>query len=205
LNILILAVLAKELNPIREYLFSGLATLKPVDLSFLKISMGFKKDADYLKSILTKNQIDLVINVGSAGALSPGLAMSEVVFPELYLAWDTVPLTAELLLGKWSAMRSKLPVDFRRGALYTSTVPVRSTKYRNEIFTQTGALYVDMEAYRIAELCLEQQVPFTALKVITDAADHQTLVSFDRNLDDALANLQLKLKTLIEFIGKDIN
>jgi len=200
-----LAVLAKELNPIKEYLLSLSPALKPIDLFFLKISVGLRKDTDYLKSYLGEKRIDLVINAGSAGALSPEAAIEEVVFPELYLARDAVPLTAELLLGKWSAIQAKLPVDFRRGTLYTSSVPVKSTEYRNEIYARTNALGVDMEAYLIAKLCLELQIPFTALKVITDAADNQTSVSFNRNLDDAVTNLKLKLNTLIEVIHKDIN
>jgi nucleoside phosphorylase len=204
LNILILAVLAKELNPIRAHLLSLSPSFKPIDLSFLKISVGLRKNTDYLKSYLGEKQIDLVINAGSAGTLSPELAMNEVVFPELYLARDAVPLTAELLLGKWSAIQTKLPVDFRRGTLYTSTVPVKSIEHRNEIYARTNALGVDMEAYRIAELCLELQIPFTALKVITDTADNQTSVSFNRNLDDAVNNLKLRLQTLIEIVHKEI-
>lgn len=198
-----MAVLAKELNPIRDYLLP--LALKPIELFFLKISIGFSKDADYLRSYLQGKQIDLVINAGSAGALSPEVAMKEVIFPELYLTRDSVPLSAESLLGQWSKIQLKLPVDFRRGALYTSNMPVKSARCRDEIYTRTSALWVDMEAYWIAELCLELQIAFTALKVTTDAADTLTSNSFNLNLDDAIAGLKLKLKALIEIIHKEIN
>jgi len=200
-----LAALAKELSPIKEYLLSLSPALKPIDLFFLKISVGLREDTDYLKSYLDEKRIDLVINVGSAGALNPEAAIKEVVFPELYLARDAVPLMAASLLGKWSEILVKLPVDFRRGALYTSSVPVESTRYRSEIYERTNALGVDMEAYLIAKLCLELQIPFTALKVITDTADNQTSISFNQNLDDAVTNLKMKLKTLIEVIHREIN
>jgi len=205
LNILVLAVLAKELNPVREHLLSQSPALKPIALSFLKISIGLRKDTNYLKNYLDEKQIELVINAGSAGALSPAVALKEVIFPKLYLARDAVPLTAELLLGKWFAIQPKLLVDFRRGTLYTSTMPIKSTEQRNAIYARTHALGVDLEAYLIAQLCLELRVPFTALKVITDAADDQTSVSFNRNLKDAVTNLKLRLQTLIEVIHQEIN
>jgi len=201
LNILILAALSKELDPIQRYLTPACQNQKHVHLDFLKISIGFKEDRSFIVNYMAKNSIQLVINAGTAGALNDGLEIRDIIFPSKYINSRSSQLSAGELCLQFKNSLSQITSNWVRCSLYTAENAITSESEKRAVALKTGANAVDMEAFRIAEFCRELSVPFCSLKVISDTADSATVSIFKKNLDSTIDKLKNELKILIDLVS----
>ncbi len=198
MNILILAALSKELDPIQRYLTLEYQNQKYVYLDFQKISIGFKEDRSFIANYMTKNSIQLVINAGTAGALNDGLEIRDIIFPSKYINSRSSRLSAGELCTQFNNSISQIPSDWVRGSLYTAENSITSESEKQAVALKTGANAVDMEAFQIAEFCRKLSIPFCSLKVISDTADSATVSIFKKNLNSTIDKLKKELKILID-------
>jgi len=201
LNILILAALSKELDPIQRYLMPEYQNQKHVHLYFQMISIGFKNNRSFIANYMVKNSIQLVINTGTAGALNDGLEIRDIIFPSKYINSRSNQLCAGELCLQFNNSTSQIPSNWVRCSLYTAENAITSESEKQAVALKTGAYAVDMEAFRIAELCRELSVPFYSLKVISDTADSAAMSIFKKNLDSTIDKLKKELKILIDLIS----
>ncbi|MCK4447653.1 MAG: hypothetical protein KAW56_11310 [Candidatus Marinimicrobia bacterium] len=202
MNILITAALSKELEPVRSYLISNFPMEKSVWFSFLKTGVGMKKAYSRLNEFIKTNSCDIIINVGTAGALNSALNLKEILLPTSFHAFQKETLKTIELSGSISALIPKLPSSWKRGSLYTSNTPVISSYQKNNISKTSDAVAVDMEAYALAEICYKNSIPFISLKVITDIADNTAITTFIGNLNHSIIVLKKSVKQLIECVFK---
>ncbi len=202
MNILILAALSKELDPIQRYLTPACQNQKHVHLDFFKISIGFKEDRSFIVNYMAKNSIQLVINAGTAGALNDGLEIRDIIFPSKYINSRSSQLSAGELCLQFKNSLSQITSNWVRCSLYTAENAITSESEKRAVALKTGANAVDMEAFRIAEFCRELSVPFCSLKVISDTADSATVSIFNKkNLDSTIDKLKNELKILIDLVS----
>jgi len=201
LNILILAALSKELDPIRRYLTLEYQNQKHVHLVFLKTSIGFKEDRSFIANYMTKNSIQMVINTGTAGALNDGLEIRDIIFPSKYINSRSSQLFACELCIQFNNSMSQIPSNWVHCSLYTAENAITSESEKQAVALKTGAYAVDMEAFRIAEFCHELSIPFCSLKVISDTADSAAVSIFIKNLDSTIDKLKNELKILIDLVS----
>jgi adenosylhomocysteine nucleosidase len=103
---------------------------------------------------------DLVVNLGTCGALRSEFPLGAVFSPRLReVETQQVP---------------HLP-----GAILCSQDRVAVTKQEKAMLAAEGADLVDMEALPIAQVCQQHQVPFTALKAVSDLADEDLPLDFN--------------------------
>ena len=57
---------------------------------------------------------------------------------------------------------------------------------------------VDMEAYALAKVCYNYDVPFISFKYITDGADEQAHEDWEANLADGIVEFQKKVLDLLQ-------
>ena len=107
-----------------------------------------------LNQVTCDIQPQAMIMAGLAGALSSELAIGDIV--------------AEGVIS--SDFRPPNGVRLYRGKLHTSEVLVATPREKRALFAATGALAVDMETHQIKAFASNRNLPFLALRSISDAA-----------------------------------
>ena len=174
----------------------------------------------------SRYQAGAVLNVGTAGALAPGLSVFDTVIateagyhdvsPEIltefhpWLPAPVFPSDARLLaLARQAAARGEHPVVFgrmvtgetfladegRREAIRAAWHPL-SVDYLGDAIALVAA--VDMETAAVAHVCYVNQVPFLAVRTLTDTADQRGAACFEQNCDKAAWIAKEVTRTLLE-------
>jgi len=109
-----------------------------------------------------------IISIGIAGALSPQLEAGDCVIASTVIAKGTRYDTD----NGWTArLRRALP-DPRVAPVAGADRIAATAEDKAALFKNTGADAVDMESHIAAAVARENGLPFAALRVISDRADH---------------------------------
>jgi hopanoid-associated phosphorylase len=108
-----------------------------------------------------------IISIGIAGALSPDLEAGETVIAERIVTANEAFETD----AKWTGRLAGAIRDARIGAILGRSNIAGSTDVKAALFESFGADAVDMESHIAALLARESNLPFAALRVISDRAD----------------------------------
>ena len=109
-----------------------------------------------------------VLSAGLCGGLDPELAPGSVILATTIMAADT-RFGCD---GRWrAAVRERLAVV--EGPLTGSDLIVALPTQKALLRTATGALAVDLESHIAAQLAARHGLPFCALRVIADGAQHR--------------------------------
>jgi adenosylhomocysteine nucleosidase len=106
-----------------------------------------------------------LISAGFAGALSPALRRSDLVLPSEVVAPEGQRFPVPMLGALPPLPRTTLGVR-----LLTSDRIIRTAQEKAELHRRFAADVVDMETSAVAQVCHERQVPFLALRAISDEA-----------------------------------
>lgn len=106
-----------------------------------------------------------LLSVGLAGALAPGL------HPGLLLVPGRVVLSDGRAFGVDSALARRLGFAPGDDALLGSDLLVPDAAAKAAAHAATGAIAVDMESHRVAEVAATRGLPFLVLRAIADPAD----------------------------------
>ena len=163
--------------------------------------------------LIDSYQAGAVLNVGTGGALAPGLSgFDTVVAPEAgyhdvspeiltefhpWLPAPVFPSDAMLLaLARQAAARGEHPVVF--GRMVTGETFLADEGRREAIRAAWHPLSVDMETAAVAHVCYVNQVPFLAVRTLTDTADQRGAACFEQNCDKAAWIAKEVTRTLLE-------
>lgn len=127
---------------------------------------------------LVSEDIDRVIITGFCGALSDELRKGDVVlYDRCRNLTNVIELDREL--------NERLETKFKpvRGTGLTVTRVVVEASEKKRLWTEYGALAVDMETFAVASVCRERQIPVAALRVVSDESDEE-LPDFNRALGE---------------------
>lgn len=109
-----------------------------------------------------------VISIGLGGALSPHIRVGDMVIADQVLAGSE---TFRCNNG-WRVRLSARLKHAHVGAIVGSNVVLDSAVAKAGLYESTGALAVDMESQVAARFAKSRELPFAALRVISDAAGH---------------------------------
>lgn len=147
--------------------------------------------------------VDLIINAGTAGGMNPELSILDVVISTEVAYHDVAPhiLTefhpwmenaffkadpALLQMARKAVDKRPLTGTVRFGRMVTGEAFVTDAG-RDGINQQYAPLSVDMETASIAHVCYVNQIPFIAIRCITDDARHNGTGHFEENCAKASA------------------
>jgi hopanoid-associated phosphorylase len=107
-----------------------------------------------------------VLSVGICGALSPSLGIGDcIVATEVVTRGGRYPVH-----GEWrSALLASLP-NAKPGILAGSDAILADAAAKSRLEGATGAVAVDMESHIAAAIAERQQLPFAAVRVVSDLA-----------------------------------
>ena len=120
-----------------------------------------------------------LVSFGIAGALDPDLKSGDLIFPEVVQA-GKIPLGGEEELPgypvslEWrDRVEALLPAHLTvvNRPLTTSPGVLTTAKAKLELGAVTGACAYDMESAAIAEVAAKHEVPFIAIRAITNPVD----------------------------------
>lgn len=145
------------------------AAYVPDGVPLVLTGIGKVEAAALTAAAIARSRPDLVLNIGTAGALRPGL--TGVFLPSTVVNHD---LSADAIraLGHDAVDEIGLP-DGDGTVLATGDLFVTDPAARDRIAER--AHLVDMEGFAVARACHLAQVPCRLVKVVSDAADDSAL------------------------------
>ena len=114
------------------------------------------------------SQVRGIISIGIAGALSPQLEAGDCVIASTVIAKDARFDTD----NGWTAQLRRALPDPRVAPIAGVDRIAATVEEKATLFKQTGADAADMESHIAAGVAKESGLPFAALRVISDRADH---------------------------------
>ncbi|MGL6235710.1 MAG: nucleosidase [Segniliparus sp.] len=157
----------------------------PADLPTLICGIGKVPAATALTRTLARwpsPQLPLVVNVGTAGALRPGL--SGLWLPSAVVNHE-MNVTSIEEMGIFLTARYELP-EGDGSVLATGDVFVTDTALRDRL--AVGAQLVDMEGFALAHVCAEFGAKLRIVKHISDEADERA-TSWPEKVAESAAQL----------------
>jgi len=163
-----------------EDLLSGLVTtkghgftarqgvLKQRRVVLMVSGAGRARAAAATEAMISGHRPSWVIAAGFCGGLTPALARHDLVLANALL--DAAGSRIELDLEKiGEEIRSRRGVHV--GPLLEVNEIVRLPEQKRSLGAQSHALAADLESLAVAEVCRQRNVPFLAIRVVSDAVD----------------------------------
>lgn len=121
---------------------------------------------------LDPNDFGAVISFGVAGALAPDLRVGDVVLAEGIVSDGTFLPSDTAWAAAWRTRLNAAGHRTIRGTIAGVDRPAMTAGDKRALRTQTGAAAVDMESHLAAGFANAHALPFGAVRVVSDTADH---------------------------------
>lgn len=135
--------------------------------------------------IIEHYQVDMIINSGCCGSLTEKMKVLDTVIVDYATYHDFTPLR---IMESYVPEQGKIKADSKLielaetickekkipyviGGIASGDCFVTDSSIRDQIFTNTGCIAVDMESASIAHTAKLNQVPFLIIRTISDFAD----------------------------------
>ncbi|MDG3008676.1 nucleosidase [Rhodococcus sp. D2-41] len=141
----------------------------PADFELLICGIGKVDAAVAVTAALARRRVDLVVNIGTVGALPPGL--SGLHLPSSVINHD---LSADVLRELGYPAEDRIEIPGGDGVVLATGDSFISDADDRDLLARRAHL-VDMEGFAIARACREFDVPCRLAKYVTDDADESAL------------------------------
>lgn len=168
-----------------ELNFPGMMGEEEVQVGYLRTGIGKVKSTFYLTEAINRAQPDLVVNMGTAGTVRH--QVGDVFVCRCFVDRDMQKLSA---LGVECEIDSSELLAQRGYCLDWQGEGVCNTgdSFLTELSDVSGDV-VDMEAYAQALVCRAKNVPFIAVKYVTDVIGQNSVKHWEDKLADARKGL----------------
>ena len=166
--------------------------LEGCEVTFLRTGIGKAKAAMRLMDAVCGQCPDLVINVGTAGSVKH--RVGDVFVCCRFIDRDFMKIQ---LPGLDYDMDSSIPLADKGWCMDWSPKGVCSTgdSFLTEVSDAVEGDVFDMEAYAQALVCKEKNIPFIAVKYVTDRIGENSVKHWEDKLADARKELEIFFKT----------
>lgn len=167
---IVVALDAEARNLIAGPMVSG----KPIHLKegpLLRISGSGAVRAKLAAEFLVQKGATSLVTWGSAGGLHVALSPGSLVIPEKILLPDNPGFAVDAAWHERLCYRLGKHFELHTQPLFQCPFVVTSTSMKRSLFNEHGAIAVDMESAAVAEVAQRAEVPFVAIRAISDPAD----------------------------------
>ena len=186
----VVAALPEEIRPLQDRLAAThrvrLATTKAVQGSLggtevvtLATGDGGERARRGLARLLDALDLEVVFAIGIAGGLSADLAVGDVVVAgRVTNGGGEVPAPDPL----WHSRAAAL-VGIRNGSIHSHSEVAIDPVAKSQLWQQTGsgaAQVVDLESASYARIAAEREIPYMALRAVSDSASEALPLDFNR-------------------------
>ncbi|MCW5849545.1 MAG: 5'-methylthioadenosine/S-adenosylhomocysteine nucleosidase [Anaerolineae bacterium] len=183
-----------------------IASLPELGMSVARGGVGKAQFAVHTQHLLDTAPWDLMICAGTAGALSPEVAVGDVIVSTVTIEHDYNNRMFQRPKPRFEADAATLaalrhlhlaPNSFRVhfGPVASGDEDVVDATRRDLLREVTGALCVAWEGAGGARACAFSQTPFIELRGLTDQANHLAVTDFQANLRLAMTHIASLLTT----------
>lgn len=168
-----------------ELRFPGMKDGEEVEIGYLRTGIGKVKSAFYLSEAINHGQPDLVINIGTAGAIHH--QVGQIFVCRHFVDRDMQKLAD---LGVECEIDSSALLAERKYCVDWAESGICNTG--DSFLTELGEVkgdVIDMEAYAQALVCRVKNVPFIAVKYVTDVIGENSVKHWEDKLADARSGL----------------
>jgi len=165
--------------------------------------------------LIDRYHVDIIINAGTAGGMDESLAIFDTVIAtevahhdvhegiltEFHPWMSSVFFQSDnLLLALSKQAVKRLPSEHKiyYGRMVTGECFITDDG-RDEINAVFKPLTVDMETASIAHVCYVNQLPFIAIRTVTDTATHSGVAHFEKNVSIAA---EISKKVVLELLNE---
>ena len=150
---------------VKEEAAPFLKTTTAARVQTLITGMGERNATRALEKFLEKSRPKVLLSCGFAGALDPALAVGSVLFSHD----EDFPFRSHLIAA-----------GARPATFFCASRVATSAREKAELRMQTGRDAVEMESAAIRRICQERAIPSATVRVISDAADEDLPLDFNR-------------------------
>lgn len=190
-------------------------TLDGIEVVLVRSGIGKVNAAITTTLLLAKQDIDLVINTGSAGGIGQGLKIGDVVVSSEMAYHDVDATIFGYVIGQVPQMPARYVADtgivekVMEAAKKASLTPVKGLIVTSDSFIAgkeattkiiknfPDVLAAEMEGAAIAQVCHQFDVPFVIVRAMSDTADEEAGVTFDEFIIEAGKKSALMVMELI--------
>ncbi|MCO6017424.1 5'-methylthioadenosine/adenosylhomocysteine nucleosidase [Carnobacterium divergens] len=190
-------------------------TLDGIEVVLVRSGIGKVNAAITTTLLLAKQDIDLVINTGSAGGIGQGLKIGDVVVSSEMAYHDVDATVFGYVIGQVPQMPARYVADtgivekVMEAAKKASLTPVKGLIVTSDSFIAgkeattkimknfPDVLAAEMEGAAIAQVCHQFDVPFVIVRAMSDTADEEAGVTFDEFIIEAGKKSALMVMELI--------
>ncbi len=168
-----------------ELKFPGLKNGEEVQIGYLRTGLGKVKSAFYLSEAINHGEPDLVINIGTAGTIDH--QVGDIFVCRHFVDRDMQKLAdmgVEYEIDSSAILAQKGYCNHWGNSGVCNTGDTFLTELEN-----VKGNVVDMEAYAQALVCRAKNVPFIAVKYITDIIGQNSVKHWEDKLADARVGL----------------
>lgn len=168
----------------------------------IKCGIGKVNAARTTQSMIDKFDIKYIINIGVAGAVSPLLEIGDVVIGKHVVQHD-FDITAfghskgyisgvgdkvecdKDLIDEFNQVIASLPerkYKIKIGIIATGDIFCTEVWMKDKIYSKFSADVVDMECGAIAQVCYLDNIPFIAIRSVSDTPNGKNASDFNNNI-----------------------
>ena len=196
-----------ERNIYEKTFYMGNIVEKEVVL--VKSNVGKVNSARVTQILIDNFDIELVINVGTAGSVDNSLEIGDVVVATELIQhdFDVTPFGRKLgeieNVGESIKVDSKLlnlfnDINIRKGIIASGDKFIVNREDKDNIRTTFNALAIEMEGASVAQVCYLDKIPFLVIRSITDKLDGSSKVDFEKFLESSSKNATNILKEVLK-------
>ena len=176
-----------------ELKFPGLIGEEEVHIGYIRTGVGKVKSAYYVSEVLNQAKPDLVINVGTAGSID--CQVGDILVCRHFIDRDMQKLAD---MGLEYEIDSSALLAEKGYCMHWAGEGICNTgdTFLTELSDVKGDV-VDMEAFAQACVCRAKNVPFIAVKYVTDIIGQNSV----KHWEDKLADARKGLGEFFEQIG----
>lgn len=165
----------------------------------VKSGVGKVNAARTTQILIDKLNVEVVINLGSAGALNPELNIGDIVIANKLVQHD-FDITAfnhnkgyitgvgdyiycdENLINKFERVANNIEnsaYNIKTGIIASGDIFCTDIDMKNKIYSKFNADCVEMEGAAIAQVCYLDKIPFIVIRSISDSPNGNNAIVFD--------------------------
>ena len=142
----------------------------------VETGIGAQNSASVLRTFIARQPVNMVWNIGFAGALTPSLKAGDLVIDR------ELNRSAEGLLRRAEALQNEgFPVYFGRSV--PSLKIVCKAAEKSAMLSHASVAWVDMESSAVAAICAEHNIPLFTIRCISDLFDEDLPLDLNRCFD----------------------
>lgn len=174
-------------------------------ITLIQSGMGVNKASKAASEAAALNP-ELIISAGFGGALSSSISLGEVFLAEKLYSYSSGSITCETTPDP--GLGALIGTGLRRGTFITTDEIIEKNRISSLLPDPAGINLLEMESSAIAAICRSRGIRFSAIRSVSDAADHDPSSLFRRICDNdfniSMAKVALSLikkpSTLSEFL-----